>query len=30
LGYARRRQKAKTLPAIPEPEMRTLGADIFG
>jgi hypothetical protein len=30
LGYARRRQKAKTLPAMPEPEMRTLGADIVG
>lgn len=28
-GYARRRQKAKTLPAIPEPEMRTLGDAMF-
>jgi hypothetical protein len=27
-GKARRRQKAKTLPAMPEPEMRTLGEDM--
>jgi len=30
LGYARSRQDAKTLPAIPEPEMRTLSFDMAG
>jgi hypothetical protein len=29
LGYARRRAKAKTLPAMPEPEMRILGDDMM-
>ena len=29
-GYARSRQDAKTLPAIPEPEMRTLSPDMVG
>jgi hypothetical protein len=29
-GNALRRQNAKTLPAIPEPEMRILGEDILG
>lgn len=29
LGYAFRRKWAKELPAIPEPDMRTLGLDMF-
>ena len=29
LGYALRREKAKTLPAMPEPDMRTLGEAMF-